>query len=435
MLTSALGEPLERSPLGFILVRFRECQGLAPMLCHTAGAEAGGEREKMARNSNSNRGSNHLRRGSTGLFIAGLLGLFSSAANAAWELNLQEPVTAVARRVYELHTLLLWVIVVIFVGVFAVVAYSLVYHRKSKGHKAASFHDNTTVELAWTIVPALILVAIAFPATSALVDMRDTSEPDLTVKVTGYQWKWGYEYLTGDAAGVKYMSVLSTPREQIENKAPKGEHYLLEVDRPLVVPVGKKVRILTTANDVIHNWAVPAFAIKTDAVPGFLRDTWFRAEKEGTYRGQCSELCGKDHGFMPVVVEVVSEEKYAAWVGEQKQQLAAVAEDPNKVWALDEQLALGEKVYTTNCAACHQANGAGLPPAFPALDGSKIATGPREAHIEMVLTGKAGTAMAAFGEQLSDTDIAAVVAYERNAWNNKLGEVIQPAEVKALRGK
>lgn len=389
----------------------------------------------MARNSNKNHGVSRLRRGSAGLLLAGLLAMFAGVANAAWEISLQEPVTALARRVYDLHTLLTWVIGVIFVGVFAVVAYSLVFHRKSKGHKAADFHDNTTVEIAWTIVPTLILIAIAFPATTTLVQMRDTSQPDLTVKVTGYQWKWGYEYVTGDAAGVKYMSVLSTPRDQIENKAPKGEHYLLEVDHPLVVPVGKKVRLLLTASDVIHNWSVPAFAVKTDAVPGFLRDTWFRADKEGTYRGQCSELCGKDHGFMPVVVEVVSAEKYAAWAANQKKAMAAVADDPAKVWKLDELVARGEKVYTANCAACHQPNGLGLPPAFPGLDGSKIVKGPKAAHIDMVLKGKPGTAMAAFGAQLSDTDIAAVVAYERNAWNNKLGEVIQPAEVKALRGK
>jgi cytochrome c oxidase subunit 2 len=389
----------------------------------------------MARNSNKKHDVSRLRRGSAGLLIAGLLGMFTGAANAAWEISLQEPVTALARRVYDLHTLLTWVIAVIFVGVFAVVAYSLVFHRKSKGHKAADFHDNTTVEIAWTIVPTLILIAIAFPATSTLVQMRDTSQPDLTIKVTGYQWKWGYEYVTGDAAGVKYMSVLSTPRDQIENKAPKGEHYLLEVDHPLVVPVGKKVRLLLTASDVIHNWSVPAFAVKTDAVPGFLRDNWFRADKEGTYRGQCSELCGKDHGFMPVVVEVVSAENYAAWAADQKKAMAAVSDDPAKVWKLDELVARGEKVYTANCAACHQPNGQGLPPAFPALDGSKIVKGPKAAHLDIVMKGKPGTAMAAFGAQLSDTDIAAVVAYERNAWNNKLGEVIQPAEVKALRGK
>jgi cytochrome c oxidase subunit 2 len=367
--------------------------------------------------------------------LAALLGAFSNAAYAAWELNLQLPVTALARRVYDLHTLLTWVIFIIFVGVFAVVTWSIIFHRKSKGYKAADFHDNTAVEIAWTIVPTLILIAIAFPATSALVEMRDTSQPDLTIKATGYQWKWGYEYVTGDAAGVKFMSVMSTPREQIENKTPKGENYLLEVDRPLVVPVGKKVRVLLTATDVIHSWSVPAFAVKTDAVPGFLRDTWFRAEKEGTYRGQCSELCGKDHGFMPVVVEVVSAERYAAWVAEQKTAMAASADDPAKVWKMDELMARGEKVYAANCAACHQPNGAGLPPAFPALDGSKIAKGPKGAHIDIVLNGKPGTAMAAYAAQLTDTEIAAVVAYERNAWSNKLGELIQPAEVKALRGK
>ena len=370
-----------------------------------------------------------------GLSIAGLLGILSGAANAAWQTGLQEPVTALARRVYDLHTLLTWVIFIIFVGVFAVATWSIVFHRKSKGHKAADFHDNTTVEIAWTVVPTLILIAIAVPATSTLVEMRDSSQPDLTIKATGYQWKWGYEYVTGDAAGVKYMSVLSTPREQIENKAPKGDHYLQEVDHPLVVPVGKKVRMLLTAADVIHDWSIPAFAVKADAVPGFLRDTWFRAEKEGTFRGQCSELCGKDHGFMPVVVEVVSAEKYAAWVADQKKAMAAAADDPAKVWKLDELVARGEKVYAANCAACHQPTGAGLPPAFPALDGSKIVKGPKAAHLNIVLKGKPGTAMAAFGAQLSDTDIAAVVAYERNAWTNKLGEVIQPAEVKALRGK
>jgi len=389
----------------------------------------------MAHCTNRNRDRNRLRFGPKGLVIAGLLGLFSSIASAAWEISLQNPVTATARHVYELHSLLLWVIVVIFIGVFAVVTWSIIFHRKSRGHEAADFHDNTTVEIVWTIVPTLILIAIAFPATSTLVQMRDTSQPELTIKATGYQWKWGYEYVTGDAAGVKYMSVLSTPREQIENKSPKGENYLLEVDHPLVVPVGKKVRMLLTASDVIHTWSVPAFAVKADAVPGFLRDTWFRAEKEGTYRGQCSELCGKDHGFMPVVVEVVSAEKYADWVADRKKEMAAAAEDPAKVWKLDEQVARGEKVYAATCAACHQPSGKGLPPVFPALDGSKIVKGPKAAHLDIVLKGKPGTAMAAFGAQLSDTDIAAVVAYERNAWTNKLGEVIQPAEVKALRGK
>jgi cytochrome c oxidase subunit 2 len=382
-------------------------------------------------NSCRGRGLVRLAKGTVGAALA----VGANLAVAAWELNLQPPVTASARLAHDLHTLVLWLIAVIFVGVFGVLTYSLYAHRKSKGHKAADFHDNTTVEILWTVVPFVILILLAFPATSSLVAMRDTSQPDMTIKATGYQWKWGYEYLTGDAAGIKYMSVLATTQDQINGLAPKGEHYLLEVDKPLVVPVNKKVRILTTSADVIHNWSVPAFAVKTDAVPGFVRDTWFRAEKEGTYRGQCSELCGKDHGFMPVVVEVVSAEKYAAWAAEQKKQLAAGAEDPNKVWTLAEQQAHGEKVYMTNCAACHQPTGQGLPPAFPALDGSKIVKGPKQAHIDLVLKGKPGTAMAAFGVQLNDTDIAAVVAYERNAWSNKSGEVIQPAEVKALRGK
>jgi cytochrome c oxidase subunit 2 len=320
---------------------------------------------------------------------------------------------------------------IIFVIVFAVLGYSLYFHRKSKGHKAADFHENTAVEMAWTIVPFLILVVMAIPATRALISLRDTSEPDITIKVTGYQWKWGYDYLKGEGEGIHFISTLSTPQAQIRGEAPKGEHYLLEVDNPIVVPVHKKIRILTTANDVIHSWAMPAFGIKQDAVPGFIRDTAFRAEKEGTYRGQCSELCGKDHGFMPIVVEVVSADKYAAWVEEQKKKMAAAAGDPNKVWTLDESRAYGEKVYVANCAACHQANGKGIPGAFPALDGSPIATGPKAGHLDRVVNGKPGTAMAAFGKQLSDADIAAVITFERNSWGNKTGEVIQPAEVKA----
>jgi cytochrome c oxidase subunit 2 len=366
--------------------------------------------------------------------LAMMLGTLTAPALAEWKLNLQDPVTQSARVAYDLHTVMLWLITVIFVGVFGVLGYSLWAHRKSRGHQAADFHDNTKVEIAWTVIPFLILVIIAFPATKALVGMRDTSQPDLTIKATAYQWKWGYEYMSGDATGIKYMSVLSTPRDQIEGKAAKGEHYLLEVDNPVVVPVNKKVRVLTTSADVIHNWSMPAFATKVDAVPGFVRDTWFRAEKEGTYRGQCSELCGKDHGFMPIVVEVVSEEKYAAWVADQQKKMAAATDDPTKVWTLDELMAKGEKVYGTNCAACHQPNGAGLPPAFPALDGSKLVKGAKEGHIDIVLKGKAGTPMAAFGAQLSDSDLAAVITYERNAWNNKNGDLVQPAEVKARRG-
>ena len=369
-----------------------------------------------------------------GQLIGGLVLILNAGiASAAYQLNFQPPVTRIASEIYDLHMLMMYVILVIFCVVFGVMFYSIYAHRKSVGHKAEQFHENTTVEIIWTVIPFLILIGMAWPATKTLIAFKDTSSPDITIKATGYQWKWGYDYLKGEGAGVSFLSALSTPRAQILNQQPKDEHYLLEVDNPLVVPVGKKIRILTTANDVIHSFWVPAFGIKQDAIPGFIRDTWFKAEKEGTYRGQCAELCGKDHGFMPIVVQVVSEEKYAQWVAAQEKKASAAAEDVNKQWTLAELKARGEKVYAANCAACHQPTGKGLPPAFPALDGSKIATGDKAEHIDRVLNGKAGTAMAAFGKQLSDTDLAAVITYERNAWGNKTGDVIQPAEIKAAR--
>ncbi|MGB4765569.1 MAG: cytochrome c oxidase subunit II [Rugosibacter sp.] len=359
--------------------------------------------------------------------------MLASIANAAYQVNFQEPATKLAHTVYDLHMMMMYICGVIFVGVFGVMFYSIIKHRKAPGRVAATFHENTTVEILWTVIPTIILLVMVWPVTKALISMRDSTGADITIKATGYQWKWGYDYIKGEGEGIKFMSVLSTPRDQIEGKAPKGEHYLLEVDNHLVVPVGKKIRILTTAEDVIHAWYMPAFAVKQDAVPGFIRDTSFRAEREGTFRGQCAELCGKDHGFMPIVVDVVSEEKYVAWVAEQKTKMAALAEDPSKVWTMAELMARGEAVYTQTCAACHQANGKGLPPAFPALDGSKVATGPKEGHLNIVLNGKPGSAMAAFGKQLSDSEIAAVVTYERNAWGNKVGDLVQPGEVKALR--
>jgi len=362
-----------------------------------------------------------------------LLSLYAGMASAAWQLNLTTGATKSTQVIYDLHNLMMWIIIVIFVGVFGVMFYSVYAHRKSVGHKADQFHENTTVELIWTIAPLLILIGMAWPATKALIDLRDTSNPDMTVKVTGYQWKWGYDYLKGEGEGISFVSQLSTPQDQIYGTAPKGEHYLLETDNHLVVPVGKKVRVLTTASDVIHSWYVPAFGVKQDAIPGFVRDTWFRAEKEGVYRGQCAELCGKDHGFMPIVVEVVSADKFTAWAAERKKALAAAADDPNKKWELADLKARGEKVYTANCVACHQANGQGIKGTFPALDGGKITTGPVAAHIDQVLNGKPGTAMAAFGKQLSDTEIAAVVTYERNNWGNKTGTVVQPSDVKAAR--
>ena len=369
-------------------------------------------------------------------FIAALttsgLALAQGAAAPA-RYNLQHPATKVAADIYDLHTLMMWICFIVFVLVFSVMFYSVFKHRKSVGHKAEQFHENTTVEIVWTIIPAIILLGMAWPATKTLLAMKDTSTPDITIKATGYQWKWGYDYLKGEGEGISFLSNLSTPYDQIYSNEKKGDNYLLEVDNPLVVPVGKKVRILTTANDVIHAWWVPAFGVKQDAIPGFVRDTWFKAEAEGTYRGQCAELCGKEHGFMPIVVNVLSAEKYAAWVGDQKKKMAAAADDPSKTWELADLKARGEKVYAANCVACHQATGQGVKGAFPALDGSKIVTGPKAEQIALVLNGKPNTAMAAFGKQLSDTDIAAVITFTRNNWGNKTGEVIQPSDVKAAR--
>jgi cytochrome c oxidase subunit 2 len=361
----------------------------------------------------------------------------ASGAALALEWNLQPAASAIAADIHGLHEYIMLLVAVIFIGVFGFMFYACWAHRKSRGHQAAQFHENTTVEVIWTVIPALILIVIAWPTTRVVVAQKDTSSPDLTIKVTGYQWKWGYDYLKGEGEGIRFMSRLATPREQIEGRAPKGEHYLLEVDNELVVPVGKKVRVLTTAADVVHSWWIPAFGAKQDAIPGFIRDTWFRADKTGVYRGQCVELCGKEHGFMPIVVRVVSQEDYSKWVGEKKKQLAALADDPNKQWTLEDLKSRGEKVYAANCVACHQANGKGAPPAFPPLDGSAVVLGPKDRQIDVVLNGvvKDGkpTAMAAFGKQLSDVELAAVITFTRNNWGNRTGEAVQPAEVKALR--
>ncbi|MBI3068729.1 MAG: cytochrome c oxidase subunit II [Betaproteobacteria bacterium] len=350
-------------------------------------------------------------------------------AHAQSKYNLQPPQTVIAQEIYDLHTLIMWIIVGIFFVVFGTMTYAIIKHRKAAGHRAEQFHENTTVEIIWTIIPFLILIGMAYPATKTVLAMKDTSSPDMTIKATGYQWKWGYDYLN---EGISFYSSLATPREQIEGKAPRGEHYLLEVDNPLVVPTGKKIRLITTANDVIHAWWVPAFGVKQDAIPGFVRDTWFKVDKPGIYRGQCAELCGKDHGFMPIVVEAVEPGKYAQWVGEQKKKMAARADDPAKSWTLDELKARGEKVYAQNCVACHQATGMGVPPTFPALAGSKIVNGPKGAQIALVLNGKPGTAMASF-KHLSDAELAAVITYTRNSWANKTGEAVSPADVKASR--
>jgi cytochrome c oxidase subunit 2 len=377
-------------------------------------------------------------------------GLRSFAAVAGWlaagtalanRYNLQEPQSIIAHQIYDLHTDIMWIIVGIFVVVFGMMTYAIVMHRKSVGHKAAQFHEHVGVEIAWTIVPFIILILMALPATRTIIAMKDTSSADITIKATGYQWKWGYDYIKGEGEGISFFSTLSTPRDQIEDYehkgTQKGEHYLIEVDNPVVVPVGKKIRVITTANDVIHAWWVPQLGIKQDAIPGFVRDTWFKADNPGTYRGQCAELCGKDHGFMPIVVEVLGAKEYSDWVAKQKKSVAAAAPDPGKQWTMEELKAQGEKVYGGVCAACHQANGMGLPGAFPALSGSKVVNGPKEDQIKLVLSGRKGvftaTSMMPPQANLSDVDIAAAITYTRNSWANKTGEMVTPAEVKAAR--
>lgn len=365
-------------------------------------------------------------------WAAGLAWLMASPLVwADYAYNLPRPASKLASEVYHLHNLIMLVVLGIFIVVFGAMFYSLYAHRKSRGHKAAHFHENTTVEVVWTIVPFVILMGMAYPAAKVVIDMKDTSNPDLTIKVTGYQWKWGYDYLQD---GISFYSTMSTPRDQIDNLAAKNPHYLREVDNPVVVPLGKRVRLLVTANDVLHSWWVSELGVKQDAIPGFIRDIWFKADQLGTFRGQCMELCGKDHAYMPIVVQVVNEADYKAWVASKKAASQTAAADNGKTFSLDEMKARGEKVYAANCAACHQANGMGVPGAFLPLNGSKVATGPIDDHIKVVLHGRPGTAMAAFGPQLSDVDIAAVVTYERNAWDNKAGDVAQAAQVATLRG-
>jgi cytochrome c oxidase subunit 2 len=360
----------------------------------------------------------------------------------AGELNLQPPATRIATEVYDLHNWMMGVCLVIFIAVFGVMFYSIFKHRKSLGHKPATFHESTAVEVAWTIVPFLIVIGMALPATRTVVGMKDTSNADITIKVTGMQWKWGYDYLKGEGEGISFLSNLSTPRAQVSAPgfAPtekRGDNYLMEVDNEVVVPVHRKIRMITTANDVIHSWSIPAFAVKQDAIPGFVRDAWFKAEHTGTFRGYCSELCGKEHAFMPIVVRVVSDADYKVWVDGKKKEMAALADDPNKTWTIDELKTKGEKVYSTNCVACHQANGRGLPSTYPALDGSPVVNGPKAEQISVLLHGKKSgkypVEMPSW-KQLSDTDIAAVITYTRNSWTNKAEEnIVQPAEVVAAR--
>ena len=348
------------------------------------------------------------------------------------QLDLHPPASKIAAEMIWLHDFMLIVCLVIFVAVFGVMFYSILKHRKSVGHKAANFHESVGVEIAWTVVPLIIVIAMGAMATRTVVAMKDTSNADLTIKATGYQWKWGYDYLRGDGEGISFLQTLDVShRVMSDSGKPTGDDYLLKVDHPLVVPVDRKVRIILTANDVIHAWMVPSLGVKQDAIPGFVRDTWFRADKTGDFYGQCAELCGKEHAYMPIHVKVVSQADYAVWVEGQKKAMAALADDPSKEWKLEELVARGEKVYAANCAACHKADGKGAGP-IKALDGSAMVLGETKAQIAVLLNGAAGGAMPAW-KQLSDTEIAAVATYTKNSWSNKTGKLVQPAEIVAAR--
>ncbi len=381
-----------------------------------------------------------------------ILSLLAGQAQAALNFNLQSPVTPIAHQIYDLHTLILLVCLLIFFVVFGFMFYALFKHRKSTGHQAAHFHQNFRLEVIWTLIPFLILIGIAIPTTKTVLAMKNVEHSDMNIKITGHQWMWEYEYLD---EGVRYVSNLGTPRNQIDNKVVKSAHYLLEVDRPLVVPTGKKVRVLLTSADVIHSWWLPQFGVKQDAIPGFIHEAWFQVEKPGTYRGQCAELCGVGHGFMPIVVEALPPEQYDNWLRTQKASLAEATSSSSKTYTLAELTTHGEKVYLSRCAACHQVNGQGVAGMFPPLiDGSsfsdsaemttplaergfwkdgKVVLGSKERHLDIVMNGITGTAMQPMGEQLSNFDVAAVISYERNSWGNKTGDTVQPAEVAVLR--
>ena len=368
------------------------------------------------------------------LALGPLLMLMSMVSTGAWAndseastVNMTAGVTSVGQSIYDLHMTILWICVIIGLLVFGVMFYSIYYHRKSRGVTPATFHESTTVEIAWTVVPFFILIAMAVPATTTLLDIYNFEDSELDIVVTGYQWKWKYEYLDETGENVSFFSNLRTPQSEIYNTEEKGEHYLLEVDEPLVIPVNTKVRFLVTANDVIHSWWVPALAVKKDAIPGFINETWTLATVEGVYRGQCAELCGKDHGFMPIVVNVVSKEEYATWLAVKQKDAAQIKELMAQSFTLEEQMTRGKEVYDRSCLACHGANGEGglgLP-----IAGSPVATGDIGRHLDIGINGVPGTAMQAFGGQLNDVDMAAVITYQRNAFDNNMGDTIQPIDV------
>jgi cytochrome c oxidase subunit 2 len=371
------------------------------------------------------------------LALSPVLMLISAGALASGsevsQVNMPVGVTEVGQQIYDLHMLILWICVIIGLGVFGVMFYSIIYHRKSRGVIPATFHESTKVEILWTIVPFFILIAMAFPATKTLLAIYDTDEADMDVIVTGYQWKWKYEYINENGENVSFFSNLRTPQSEIYNSEEKGEHYLLEVDEPLVLPVDTKVRFLVTANDVLHSWWVPALAVKKDAVPGFINETWARTSVPGIYRGQCAELCGKNHGFMPIVVNVVSKEEYAAWLSAKQAKAADIKALMAQTFTLDELVERGKEVYATNCLACHGAKGEGG--VGKAIAGSAIVTGDLTTHLDISVNGVPGTAMQSFGGQLNDVDMAAVVTYQRNAFDNNMGDMVQPIDVYNHKGQ
>jgi cytochrome c oxidase subunit II len=351
------------------------------------------------------------------------------------QLDLHKPVTQIATDIQGLHNFMMLVCLAIFVAVFGVMFYSVFKHRKSKGAVPATFHESVAVEIAWTAIPMIIVIAMGWQATTTVKAMKDTTGADITIKATGHQWKWSYDYLKGEGEGIGFYSTLTTPRDQINGKAPKSDTYLMEVDNEVVVPVNKKIRVVTTATDVIHAWMVPSFGVKQDAIPGFVRDTWFKATEIGTYRGQCAELCGKEHAFMPIVVKVVSAEDYSKWVDGKKKTMAALADDPNKTWDIAELKTKGEAVYKANCVSCHQTSGLGVAGAFPALDGDKLVNGPKAEQINVLLNGQGNGKMPAW-KGLSDAEIASVITYTRNAWGNAgkgTDPLVQPVDIKTAR--